>query len=40
MPGFERILQREHGDLNAYYADVAAMRKLSIQGREEALRTR
>jgi len=40
MPGFERILRREHGDLDAYFAQVAAMRKLSNEGREEVLRGR
>jgi len=40
MPGFERILQREHGDLKAYFDDVARLGRLGKEERATALRAR
>jgi len=37
LPGFERLMQREHGDLHAFYAAVAKMRHLSKQERRALL---
>jgi predicted aminopeptidase len=37
VPGFERLLQREHGDLHAFYAEVAKMRHLSKEERRARL---
>jgi len=37
VPGFERLLQREHGDLHAFYAEVAKMRHLSQEERRARL---
>lgn len=40
MPGFERILQWEHGDLKAYFEDVARMGRLGKKERATMLRAR
>jgi predicted aminopeptidase len=37
VPGFERLLRRDHGDLHAFYADVAKMRFLSKAQRRARL---
>jgi len=37
VPGFERLLQCEHGDLHAFYADVEKMRHLSKEERRAQL---
>ncbi|HBJ85278.1 MAG TPA: aminopeptidase [Verrucomicrobiales bacterium] len=33
VPGFERLLQKHHGDLEAFHREVASMRKLSDEER-------
>jgi predicted aminopeptidase len=38
VPGFQRLLRREHGDLNSYYAAVARMRNLTKEQRRALLR--
>jgi len=37
IPGFERLLEREHGNLHAFYADVEKMRHLSKEERRARL---
>jgi predicted aminopeptidase len=37
VPGFERLLAREHGDLHAFYAEVEKMRHLSKEERHARL---
>lgn len=37
VPGFERLLEREHGDLHAFYAAVEKMKHLSKQERRARL---
>ena len=37
VPGFERLLQRERGNLHAFYAKVAGMRRLSKEQRRARL---
>lgn len=37
VPGFERLLARDHGDLHAFYGDVEKMRFLSKQERRARL---
>lgn len=37
VPGFERLMQREHGNLHAFYAAVAKMRHLSKEERRAKL---
>ena len=37
VPGFERLMQREHGNLHAFYAAVANMRHLSKEERRARL---
>jgi predicted aminopeptidase len=37
VPGFERLLRRDHGDLHAFYADVAKMPFLSKAQRRARL---
>jgi predicted aminopeptidase len=37
VPGFDRLLQREHGNLPAFYRDVEKMRHLSIEERRKRL---
>jgi len=37
VPGFERLLRRQHGDLHAYYAEVEKMRHLSKEERRARL---
>jgi predicted aminopeptidase len=38
VPGFERLLAREHGNLHAFYADVEKMRYMSKEERRTALK--
>ena len=38
VPGFERLLKSKNGDLTAFYAAVAGMRKLSKEERRAALK--
>jgi predicted aminopeptidase len=38
VPGFERLLKSKNGDLTAFYAAVAGMRKLSKEDRRAALK--
>lgn len=40
VPGFERLLQRHHGDLEAFHQEVASMRKVSGEERLKTLGTR
>jgi len=37
VPGFERLLQREHGNLDSFYSDVKKMRHLSKEERRARL---
>ena len=37
VPGFERLMQREHGDLHAFYAAVGKMRHMSKEERRAKL---
>lgn len=37
VPGFERLLQRQHGDLHAFYTEVKKMRHLSKEERRARL---
>lgn len=37
VPGFEHLLQREHGDLHAFYSEVRKMRHLSKEQRRARL---
>lgn len=40
VPGFERLLKKHRGDLDAFHREVAAMRKLDAKDRLKALVTR
>jgi predicted aminopeptidase len=39
VPGFERLLKQHGGDLEAFYREVAAMRKLNNEARMKILGT-